>query len=59
MVVVLGGLTIWLHKDWIIKMKPTFYYAALGVEDCYSSASRPDSSLLQRVLLGSTYPGPR
>jgi len=30
MVVILGGLTIWLHKDWIIKMKPTFYYALVS-----------------------------
>src|SRR6476620_11034886 len=26
MVVIMGGLTIWLHKAWIIKMKPTLYY---------------------------------
>ena len=26
MVVVLGGLTIWLHNDTFIKMKPTIYY---------------------------------
>src|SRR5439155_22241119 len=30
MVVILGGLTIWLHKDWIIKMKPTFYYSLVA-----------------------------
>src|SRR5213076_910888 len=30
MVVIMGGLTIWLHKAWIIKMKPTFYYALVS-----------------------------
>ena len=28
MVVVLGGLTIWLHNETFIKIKPTIYYAA-------------------------------
>ena len=27
MVVVLGGLTIWLHNETFIKIKPTIYYA--------------------------------
>ena len=27
MVVVLGGLTIWLHNETFIKVKPTIYYA--------------------------------
>ncbi len=27
MVVILGGLTIWLHNESFIKMKPTLYYA--------------------------------
>ena len=26
MVVILGGITIWLHNDTFIKMKPTVYY---------------------------------
>jgi len=54
MVVVLGGLTIWLHKDWIIKMKPTFYYALVSGLLWFGLAT--DRPLLQRVL-GSTYPG--
>ena len=54
MVVLLGGLTIWLHKDWIIKMKPTFYYSLVSGLLFFGLASgRP---LLQQVL-GSTYPG--
>src|SRR6202008_3586741 len=54
MVVILGGLTIWLHKAWIIKMKPTFYYALVSGLLCFGIAT--DRPLLQRVL-GSTYPG--
>jgi len=54
MVVVLGGLTIWLHKDWIIKMKPTFYYALVSGLLWFGLAT--ERPLLQRVL-GSTYPG--
>jgi intracellular septation protein len=54
MVVILGGLTIWLHKDWIIKMKPTFYYAL--VSGILWFGLWTDRPLLQRVL-GSTYPG--
>jgi len=54
MVVILGGLTIWLHKDWIIKMKPTFYYTLVAGLLAFGLATgRP---LLQQVL-GSTYPG--
>lgn len=54
MVVVLGGLTIWLHKAWIIKMKPTFYYALVSGLLFFGLAT--DRPLLQQVL-GSTYPG--
>jgi intracellular septation protein len=54
MVVILGGLTIWLHKEWIIKMKPTFYYSLVSGLLWFGHATgRP---LLQGVL-GSTYPG--
>jgi intracellular septation protein len=54
MVVILGGLTIWLHKDWIIKMKPTFYYSLVSGLLFFGLATR--RPLLQQVL-GSTYPG--
>jgi len=54
MVVIMGGLTIWLHKAWIIKMKPTFYYALVSGLLAFAFATgRP---LLKQVL-GSTYPG--
>ncbi|NUQ18159.1 MAG: septation protein A [Sphingomonas sp.] len=54
MVVILGGLTIWLHNEAFIKMKPTFYYALVSALLWFGLAT--DRPLLQRVL-GSTYPG--
>jgi intracellular septation protein len=54
MVVVLGGLTIWLHNESFIKMKPTIYYVFVSALLWFGLAT--DRPLLQRVL-GSTYPG--
>ncbi|MEO6224361.1 MAG: septation protein A [Sphingomicrobium sp.] len=54
MVVILGGLTIWLHNEAFIKMKPTIYYALVSGLLAFGLAT--DRPLLQRVL-GSTYPG--
>ena len=54
MVVILGGLTIWLHNESFIKMKPTIYYALVSALLFFGLAT--DRPLLQRVL-GSTYPG--
>src|SRR6478672_9286473 len=54
MVVILGGLTIWLHDETFIKMKPTVYYALVTGLLAFGLAT--DRPLLQRVL-GSTYPG--
>jgi intracellular septation protein len=54
MVVILGGLTIWLHDETFIKMKPTLYYALVAGVLAFGLAT--DRPLLQRVL-GSTYPG--
>src|SRR3954453_22267561 len=54
MVVILGGLTIWLHNESFIKIKPTLYYALVsGLLWFGLLTKRP---LLQGVL-GSTYPG--
>ena len=54
MVVVMGALTIWLHNDTFIKMKPTVYYTLVSALLGFGLLTgRP---LLQRVL-GSTYPG--
>ena len=54
MVVILGGLTIWLHDRTFIQMKPTIYYALVAGLLAFGLAT--DRPLLQRVL-GSTYPG--
>jgi intracellular septation protein len=54
MVVLLGGLTIWLHDESFIKMKPTLYYALVAGLLFFGLLT--DRPLLQRVL-GSTYPG--
>ena len=54
MVIILGGLTLLLHKAWIIQMKPTLYYALVSGLLWFGLAK--DRPILQRVL-GSTYPG--
>jgi intracellular septation protein len=54
MVVMLGGLTIWLHDETFIKMKPTVYYTLVSALLWFGLAT--DRPLLQRVL-GSAYPG--
>ena len=54
MVVLLGGLTIWLHDETFIKMKPTVYYLLVAGLLTFGLVTR--RPLLQRVL-GSTYPG--
>jgi intracellular septation protein len=54
MVLLLGGLTIWLHQDWIIKIKPTIYYVTVSAILLWGMATgRPT---LQMVL-GQAYPG--
>jgi len=54
MVVVLGGLTIWLHNETFIKIKPTIYYALVaGLLGFGLATGRP----LLKAVLGSTYPG--
>jgi intracellular septation protein len=54
MVVILGGLTIWLHDETFIKMKPTVYYAL--VAGLLGFGLWFDRPLLHSVL-GSAYPG--
>lgn len=54
MVVVLGGLTIWLHNETFIKVKPTIYYSLVaGILAFGLATGRP----LLKSVLGSTYPG--
>jgi intracellular septation protein len=54
MVVILGGLTLYLHDRTFIQMKPTIYYALVSGLLIFGLLT--DRPLLQRVL-GSTYPG--
>jgi intracellular septation protein len=54
LVVVMGGVTLWLHDETFIKMKPTLYY--LFVSALLAFGLIADKPLLKRVL-GSTYPG--
>ena len=54
MVVVLGGITVWLHDETFIKIKPTIYYsffAALLLFGMYSGRN------LLKMVLGTAYPG--
>lgn len=54
MVVVMGGLTLWLHDETFIKIKPTLYYALVAAILTFGLATgRP----LLKSVLGSTYPG--
>ena len=54
MVVVLGGLTIWLHNETFIKVKPTIYYGLVTALLSFGLATgRP----LLKLVLGSAYPG--
>ena len=54
LVVLMGGVTLWLHDETFIKMKPTFYY--LLVAAILGFGLWADKPLLKRVL-GSSYPG--
>jgi intracellular septation protein len=54
MVLVLGGLTLWLHQDWFIKVKPTLYYLMVsGILWFGLWTGRPTLKL----ALGLAYPG--
>jgi intracellular septation protein len=54
MVVLLGGLTIWLHDETFIKIKPTVYYALVAALLGFGLLTgRP----LLKSVLGSAYPG--
>ena len=54
MVLVLGGLTIWLHDETFIKVKPTIYYALVsGLLTFGLVTGKP----LLKLVLGSAYPG--
>lgn len=54
LVVLMGGVTLWLQDETFIKMKPTFYY--LLVAAILGFGLWADKPLLKRVL-GTAYPG--
>ena len=56
MVVVFGGLTLWLHDERFIKVKPTIYYGAVALLLLFGLLTRRN---LLKVVLGSAYPGLR
>ena len=56
MVVIFGGLTIWLHDETFIKIKPTIYYAVVAAILLFGL--RTGRNLL-KVVLGAAYPGLR
>jgi intracellular septation protein len=54
MVVVLGGLTLWLHDETFIKIKPTIYYSVVAALLTFGLATRRN---LLKLVLGTIYPG--
>ncbi|MDQ3077324.1 MAG: septation protein A [Pseudomonadota bacterium] len=54
MVIVLGGLTIWLHNETFIKIKPTIYYLVVAGLLTFGLAT---GRQLLKAVLGSAYPG--
>lgn len=54
MVLVLGGITVWLHDDTFIKMKPTLLYLAIAAVLGFGLATKRN---LLKVVLGAAYPG--
>ena len=54
MVVILGAVTIWLHNDTFIKMKPTVYYVLIASLLAFGLATGRN---LLKMVLGAAYPG--
>ena len=54
MVVVMGGLTLWLHNEAFIKIKPTIYYVFVALILGYGLMS---GRQVLKSVLGSAYPG--
>ena len=54
MVLVLGGLTLWLHNETFIKIKPTIYYLVVAALLGFGLATRRN---LLKAVLGTAYPG--
>jgi len=54
MVVVLGGVTIWLHDETFIKIKPTIYYSTVAALLLFGLITGRN---LLKLVLGTAYPG--
>lgn len=54
MVLLFGGLTLWLADETFIKIKPTIYYVAVSALLAFGLATRRN---LLKIVLGSAYPG--
>jgi intracellular septation protein len=54
MVLVLGGVTIWLHDERFIKIKPTIYYTFVAGLLIFGLATGRN---LLKMVLGTAYPG--
>jgi intracellular septation protein len=54
MVLVLGGLTLWLQNETFIKIKPTIYYLLVASLLAFGLATRRN---LLKMVLGTAYPG--
>ncbi len=54
MVVVLGGLTIWLHDETFIKIKPTIYYVLISSLLFFGMVTGRNPL---KLVLGAAYPG--
>jgi intracellular septation protein len=56
MVIVFGGLTLWLHDERFIKIKPTIYYSVVAALLFFGMKTGRN---LLKVVLGAAYPGLR
>jgi intracellular septation protein len=54
MVLMLGGVTIWLHDETFIKIKPTIYYSVVAALLAFGLATGRN---LLKMVLGTAYPG--
>jgi intracellular septation protein len=54
MVLIFGGLTLWLHSETFIKLKPTIYYVMVA---CILFFGLVTNRPTLKVVLGPVYPG--
>jgi intracellular septation protein len=54
MVLLFGGLTVWLADETFIKIKPTIYYCTVAALLSFGLATRRN---LLKMVLGNAYPG--